>query len=171
MPACTLQSTVHGLGVQEDCLPGCWASLTVWHLAQTRYEGETFVHILPEGQIPHTRHVRGSNYAFIGVFEDRLPGRAIVISGADPPCQLSAWERLHAGPVASDRLVLWHLTGLEVSLSCTMLPPGQTAVWLKHMCAVIDNLVKGASGQAIQNLNLLMGLPEETGLLQGAMFP
>lgn len=38
-------------------------------------------------------------------------------------------------------------------------------------CAVIDNLVKGASGQAIQNLNLLMGVPEETGLLQQAMFP
>lgn len=37
--------------------------------------------------------------------------------------------------------------------------------------AVLDNLVKGASGQALQNLNLLMGLPEETGLLQQAMFP
>ena len=31
---------------------------------------------------------------------------------------------------------------------------------------VIDNLVKGASGQALQNMNLIMGLPEETGLLQ-----
>ena len=37
--------------------------------------------------------------------------------------------------------------------------------------AVIDNLVKGASGQAIQNLNLVMGLPESTGLMQQAMFP
>ena len=37
--------------------------------------------------------------------------------------------------------------------------------------AVIDNLVKGASGQAIQNMNLIMGVPEETGLLQQAMFP
>ena len=35
----------------------------------------------------------------------------------------------------------------------------------------IDNLVKGASGQALQNMNLVMGLPEETGLLQQAMFP
>jgi len=30
--------------------------------------------------------------------------------------------------------------------------------------SVIDNLVKGASGQAVQNLNLLFGLPETTGL-------
>ena len=46
-------------------------------------------------------------------------------------------------------------------------------VWLKCvvLSAVIDNLVKGASGQAIQNMNLIMGVPEETGLLQQAMFP
>ncbi len=31
--------------------------------------------------------------------------------------------------------------------------------------SVIDNLVKGASGQAVQNLNLMFGLPEQTGLL------
>ena len=39
------------------------------------------MHIMKEGQVPHTRHVRGSNYAFISIFEDRLPGRAIVICG------------------------------------------------------------------------------------------
>ena len=37
--------------------------------------------------------------------------------------------------------------------------------------SVIDNLVKGASGQAIQNMNLLWGLPETTALLQQALFP
>ena len=31
--------------------------------------------------------------------------------------------------------------------------------------------MQGASGQALQNMNLVMGLPEETGLLQQAMFP
>lgn len=30
--------------------------------------------------------------------------------------------------------------------------------------SVIDNMVKGAAGQAIQNMNLLLGLPEDTGL-------
>jgi len=36
---------------------------------------------------------------------------------------------------------------------------------------VIDNLVKGASGQAIQNMNLMMGLRETTGLLQQCLYP
>jgi N-acetyl-gamma-glutamyl-phosphate reductase len=31
--------------------------------------------------------------------------------------------------------------------------------------AAIDNLVKGASGQAIQNMNLALGYPETAGLL------
>ncbi len=33
------------------------------------------------------------------------------------------------------------------------------------LVAVIDNLVKGAAGQAIQNLNVAIGLDERTGLL------
>lgn len=39
------------------------------------------------------------------------------------------------------------------------------------MVSVIDNLVKGASGQAIQNLNLVLGLPETTGLKHIALVP
>jgi N-acetyl-gamma-glutamyl-phosphate reductase len=80
------------------------------------YAKEPFVHVLPFGETPHTRHVRGSNMTFIGVAEDRIPGRAIVISA-------------------------------------------------------LDNLVKGASGQAIQNMNLLMGYPETLGIDQVALFP
>ena len=37
--------------------------------------------------------------------------------------------------------------------------------------AAIDNLVKGSSGQAIQNMNIMLGLDEDTGLKQVAMFP
>lgn len=37
--------------------------------------------------------------------------------------------------------------------------------------SVIDNLCKGASGQAVQNMNLLFGLPETTGLEATAVFP
>ena len=33
------------------------------------------------------------------------------------------------------------------------------------MVAVLDNLVKGAAGQAVQNLNIVLGLDERTGLL------
>jgi N-acetyl-gamma-glutamyl-phosphate reductase len=35
----------------------------------------------------------------------------------------------------------------------------------------LDNLVKGAAGQAIQNANLLLGLPEATGLPTLAVYP
>jgi len=80
------------------------------------YMKEPFVHVLPFGETPQTRHVRGSNMTFIGVARDRIPGRAILV-------------------------------------------------------AALDNLVKGASGQAVQNMNLLMGWPETMGLEQVALFP
>ena len=39
------------------------------------------------------------------------------------------------------------------------------------LISVIDNLVKGASGQAIQNMNLMLGLDERLGLGQRPLFP
>ena len=84
-------------------------------LAQ-RYRDEPFVTVVPEGVIPATRHVRGSNHCLIGVFADRIPGRAIILS-------------------------------------------------------VLDNLVKGASGQAVQNMNVAFGLAEAAGLEQAPLFP
>lgn len=39
------------------------------------------------------------------------------------------------------------------------------------MMGAMDNVVKGAAGQAIQNMNLLFGLPENTGLKQIPLFP
>lgn len=44
---------------------------------------------------------------------------------------------------------------------------GDTVVVL----SVIDNLVKGAAGQAIQNMNILFGLPEDTALADVGMLP
>ena len=46
-------------------------------------------------------------------------------------------------------------------------PAGDTVVVL----SVIDNLVKGASGQAVQNMNIMFGFPETTGLEQLALLP
>jgi len=37
--------------------------------------------------------------------------------------------------------------------------------------SVLDNLVKGSAGQAIQNMNLMLGFAETTGLEQIALFP
>jgi N-acetyl-gamma-glutamyl-phosphate reductase len=93
------------------------ASAADLHAALERaYADEPFVHVLPFGQMPHTRHVRGSNMTFIGVAKDRIAGRAIVGSA-------------------------------------------------------LDNLTKGASGQAVQNMNLMLGYPETLGLEQVALFP
>jgi N-acetyl-gamma-glutamyl-phosphate reductase len=44
---------------------------------------------------------------------------------------------------------------------------GDTAVVL----SVIDNLVKGASGQAVQNMNIMFDFPETMGLEQVALLP
>jgi N-acetyl-gamma-glutamyl-phosphate reductase len=76
--------------------PGKKAKDLKTHLEQT-YKDERFVHVLSGGALPQTRHVRGSNNCYINVVDDRVPGRAIIVSA-------------------------------------------------------IDNLVKGASGQAIQNM-------------------
>lgn len=80
------------------------------------YKDEFFIEMLPFGEAPSSRHVRGSNFCHIGVFGDRIEGRAIVI-------------------------------------------------------VALDNLTKGSSGQAIQNANLMLKLPEEMGLEMTPVFP
>ena len=81
-----------------------------------RYADEPFVHVLPFGEMPQTRHVRGSNMTFIGIAVDRIKPRAII-------------------------------------------------------GAALDNLVKGAAGQAVQNMNLMFGFPEKQALEQLAVVP
>lgn len=80
------------------------------------YSNEPFVTVLQGNTAPATRMVRGSNHCVLNVFNDRQPGRAIIV-------------------------------------------------------AAIDNLVKGSSGQAVQNMNVMLGLEETTGLLQAPLFP
>jgi N-acetyl-gamma-glutamyl-phosphate reductase len=80
------------------------------------YAKEPFLHVLPFGETPQTRHVRGSNMIAIGVARDRAAGRAIIVSA-------------------------------------------------------LDNLTKGASGQAVQAMNLMLGFPETLGLEHTALFP
>ncbi len=47
------------------------------------YADEPFLQVLPYGQVPSTRHIRGSNFCHIGVSGDRIEGRAIVIAALD----------------------------------------------------------------------------------------
>ena len=47
------------------------------------YAAEPFVVVLPFGEAPATRHVRGSNFVHLGVIPDRRPGRVMVFSALD----------------------------------------------------------------------------------------
>ncbi|MFN3210945.1 MAG: N-acetyl-gamma-glutamyl-phosphate reductase [Roseovarius sp.] len=47
------------------------------------YDGEPFIEVLPMGEAPSTRHIRGSNFCHIGVVGDRIEGRAIVVAALD----------------------------------------------------------------------------------------
>lgn len=67
------------------------------------------------------------------------------------------------------------------------IPPQTKQTWGSNMCLVhptvdlitrrliviscIDNLIKGAAGQAVQNMNLMLGIPETTGLDFLAVYP
>ena len=50
---------------------------------QKQYSDEPFVRILQRGLSPATRHVIGSNQCVIGIFGDRIPGQAILLSVTD----------------------------------------------------------------------------------------
>jgi N-acetyl-gamma-glutamyl-phosphate reductase len=88
----------------------------IYNAMKVAYDDEPFMQVLPFGQTPSTRHIRGSNFCHIGVCADRIPGRAMVI-------------------------------------------------------ATLDNLTKGSSGQALQNANLMLDLPEGMGLEMAPVFP
>jgi len=54
---------------------------------------------------------------------------------------------------------------------CLIYPTVDTATGRLVIISAIDNLVKGAAGQAIQNMNIMLGLPETTGLTAAPVFP
>ncbi len=47
------------------------------------YMNEVFIRVLPLGEAPQMKDVRGSNFCDIGVVGDRIPGRAVVIATLD----------------------------------------------------------------------------------------
>jgi N-acetyl-gamma-glutamyl-phosphate reductase len=62
-------------------------------LAQA-YHDEPFLEVLPFGQLPSTRHVRGSNFCHVGVVDDRIDGRAIVVAALDNLAKGSSGQAL-----------------------------------------------------------------------------
>jgi N-acetyl-gamma-glutamyl-phosphate reductase len=47
------------------------------------YAEEPFLIVLPKGEVPSTRHVRGSNFCHVGIVGDRIEGRTIVVVALD----------------------------------------------------------------------------------------
>ncbi|WP_028028234.1 N-acetyl-gamma-glutamyl-phosphate reductase [Gemmobacter nectariphilus] len=58
------------------------------------YAAEPFLQVLPFGQLPSTRDIRGSNFCHIGVIGDRVPGRAMVIATLDNLCKGSSGQAI-----------------------------------------------------------------------------
>ncbi len=114
-----VQFTPHLVPANRGILATCYVKgdAQVIHSAlEKTYDAEPFIKVVPFGQTPSTRHIRGSNFCHIGVAADRIAGRAIVT-------------------------------------------------------AALDNLTKGSSGQALQNANLMLGIPETEGLMMAPLFP
>ena len=55
----------------------------VLNILSQAYENEPFIQVLPFGQAPQMKDVRGSNFCHIGVVGDRRPGRALVFATLD----------------------------------------------------------------------------------------
>ena len=66
----------------------------IYKTLQNAYENEPFVQVLPMGEHPSTRHVRGSNFCHIGVVADRVAGRVVVIAALDNLTKGSAGQAL-----------------------------------------------------------------------------
>jgi len=77
------------------------------------YADEPFVHVAKEGVIPQTQMVRGSNHCVVNVFEDRIPGRVIILSTIDNLVKGSAGQALQNFNLAF---------GLEETLGLEQLP-------------------------------------------------
>jgi N-acetyl-gamma-glutamyl-phosphate reductase len=78
---------------------------------------------------------------------------------------LERYREFYAGEAFVE--VCEHAPGLrEVANTnyCRITVREDTAAGLVKIVTVIDNLVKGASGQAVQNMNCMFGLPEDAGL-------
>ncbi len=83
------------------------------------------------------------------LYHDFYRGELFVKVVASPPHTKHTW----GSNICLIHPTIDHRTGRLIVISC------------------LDNLVKGAAGQAIQNMNLMLGLPEETGLQALAVYP
>jgi N-acetyl-gamma-glutamyl-phosphate reductase len=77
----------------------------------------------------------------------------------------SVYRRYYAGaPFVRLRSKPPELRGVVHTNYCDLAPFVDARSGQLVILSVIDNLLKGAAGQAVQNMNIMLGLPEETGL-------
>ncbi len=119
----TLSFNTHLLPINRGILSTMYATLTgpstleEVHATYTKtWEHSPWVRVLPQGELPETKNVRGTMFCDIGLVVDPRTQRLIVVSA-------------------------------------------------------IDNVCRGASGQALANANIMLGLPVTTGLMLAPMLP
>ncbi|MBQ4827602.1 N-acetyl-gamma-glutamyl-phosphate reductase [Leisingera sp. HS039] len=81
-----VQFTPHLLPVNRGILATVYVkgdARTIHDTFAKAYADEPFIELLPFGEAPSTHHVRGSNFCHIGVAQDRIDGRTIVIAALD----------------------------------------------------------------------------------------
>ena len=82
--------TPHLIPMNRGMIATCYVDLKDGASAQqlhevyvSHYKEEPFVHVESFGTVPQTRHIRASNHCRIGIFSDRIKGRAIIVSVID----------------------------------------------------------------------------------------
>lgn len=112
----TVQFTPHLMSANRGILATVYVSgeADALHRAMHEcYDDEPFIEVLPLGEGPSTRHVRGSNYCHIGVVGDRRPGRSIVMVALDNLTKGSSGQALQNANL---------MLGLEETTGLTMAP-------------------------------------------------
>ena len=82
----SVQFTPHLLPANRGILATVYVqgdAKAIYKTLQNAYENEPFVQVLPMGEYPSTRHVRGSNFCHVGVVADRVAGRVVVVAALD----------------------------------------------------------------------------------------
>lgn len=81
-----VQFTPHLVPANRGILATCYVKGSADEIhatLQKAYSDEPFIEVLPMGEAPSTRHIRGSNFCHIGVVADRVDGRVIVVAALD----------------------------------------------------------------------------------------
>lgn len=81
-----VQFLPHLIPANRGVLATCYVkgdAAVIYQTLVEAYENEPFVQVLPIGENPSTKHVRGSNFVHTGVTADRISGRVTVIAALD----------------------------------------------------------------------------------------